>query len=132
MSAGRILVVDDEEDVRKSVRLILTKAGYDVIEADDGDTAIRQLTINDNPFKVGLIICDIHMPKVNGMEAIAYFRQEFPSTPVIVLTGHPALPGAVHLFKQGIMDYLEKPVSPEKLTQAVHRYFRGHTYEGPY
>ena len=132
MSRGRILVVDDEEDVRKSVRLILTKAGYDVIEADDGDTAIRQLIINDNPFKVGLIICDIHMPKVNGMEAIAYFRQEFPSTPVMVLTGHPALAGAVDLFKQGIVDYLEKPISPEKLTQSVHRYFRGHTYEGPY
>ena len=131
MSIGKILVVDDEEDVRTSVRLILTKAGYDVIEADDGDTAISQLII-DNPFKFGLIICDIQMPKVNGMEAIAYFRQEFPSTPVLVLTGHPTLAGAVHLFKQGIVDYLEKPISPEKLTQAVHRLFRGHTYEGPY
>src|SRR5262245_46186642 len=103
MSIGKILVVDDEEDVRTSVRLILTKAGYDVIEADDGDTAISQLIVDD-PFKFGLIICDIQMPKVNGMEAIAYFRQEFPSTPVLVLTGHPTLAGAVHLFKQGIVE----------------------------
>ena len=130
MSIGRILVVDDEEDVRKSVRLVLMKAGYDVVEAEDGDIAITQLIINDNPFKVGLIICDIQMPKVNGMEAIAYFRQEFPSVPVIVLTGHPVLAGATHLFKQGIVDYLEKPISPEKLTEAVHKSFRGHTYEG--
>ena len=130
MSIGRILVVDDEEDVRKSVRLILTKAGYDVVEAEDGDIAITQLIVNDNPFKVGLIICDIQMPKVNGMEAIAYFRQEFPSVPVIVLTGHPVLAGATHLFKQGIVDYLEKPISPEKLTQAVHKSFRGNVYEG--
>jgi two-component system chemotaxis response regulator CheY len=79
---------------------------------------------------VGLIICDIHMPKVNGMEAIAYFRQEFPSVPVIVLTGHPALAGTTHLFKQGIVDYLEKPISPEKLIQAVHKSFRGNIYEG--
>jgi two-component system chemotaxis response regulator CheY len=64
------------------------------------------------------------------MEAIAYFRQEFPSVPVIVLTGHPALAGAIHLFKQGIVDYLEKPISPEKLTQAVEKSFRGHVYEG--
>lgn len=130
MSRGRVLVVDDEEDVRKSVRLILMKAGYDVVEAEDGEIAIRQLIINDNPFKVGLIICDIHMPKVNGMEAIAYFRQEFPSVPVIVLTGHPALAGATHLFKQGIVDYLEKPILPEKLIQAVHKSFRGNLYEG--
>ena len=104
MSKGRILIVDDEEVIRKSVRLILTKAGYDVLEAEDGEKAISRLLINDNPFKVGLIICDIEMPKLNGMEAIAYFRQEFPSVPVIVLTGHPALSGAIHLFKQGIVD----------------------------
>jgi two-component system chemotaxis response regulator CheY len=130
MSRGRILVVDDEEDVRKSVRLILMKAGYEVVEAENGDEAITRLIVNDNPFKVGLIICDIHMPKVNGMEAIAYFRQEFPSVPVIVLTGHPKLADATHLFKQGIVDYLEKPISPEKLTQAVHKSFRGNVYEG--
>ena len=132
MSLGRILVVDDEEDIRKSVRLILTKAGYDVVEAEDGDIAITQLIINDNPFKVGLIICDIQMPKVNGMEAIAYFRQEFPSVPVIVLTGHPAMAGAIHLLKQGVVDYLEKPISPEKLTQVVHKSYRNNVCEGQF
>jgi len=130
MSIGRILVVDDEEDVRKSVRLILTKAGYDVVEAEDGDIAIKRLIINTNPFKVGLIIGDHEMPNVNGMEAIAYFLQEFPSVPIIVLTGHPMLAGAIDLFKQGIVDYLEKPISPEKLTQAVHKAYRGDVYEG--
>jgi two-component system chemotaxis response regulator CheY len=130
MSRGRILVVDDEEDVRKSVRLVLMKADYDVVEAEDGDIAIKRLIINTNPFKVGLIICDLEMPNVNGMEAIAYFRQEFPSVPIIVLTGHPMLAGAIDLFKQGIVDYLEKPISPEKLTQAVHKAYRGDVYEG--
>ena len=131
MSLGRILVVDDEADVRKSVRLVLTKAGYDVREAEDGEKAITQIRSNDNPFKVSLIICDIHMPKVNGMEAIAYFRQEFPSVPVIVLTGEPELAGATQLFKLGIVDYLEKPISPEKLTQAVHKSVRDHVFRGP-
>jgi two-component system chemotaxis response regulator CheY len=132
MSLGRILVVDDEEDVRKSIRLTLTKAGYDVREAEDGDQAITQIRSNDNPFKVGLIICDILMPKVNGMEAIAYFRQEFPSVPVIVLTAKPELAGATHLFKQGIVDYLEKPVSPEKLIQAVGKSIKENVFKGPY
>jgi two-component system chemotaxis response regulator CheY len=52
MSLGRILVVDDEADVRKSVRLVLTKAGYEVREAEDGEKAITQIRSNDNPFKV--------------------------------------------------------------------------------
>jgi two-component system chemotaxis response regulator CheY len=132
MSLGRILVVDDEADVRKAVRLVLTKAGYDVREAEDGEKAITQIRSNDNPFKVSLIICDIRMPKVNGMEAIAYFRQEFPSVPVIVLTGEPELAGATQLFKLGIVDYLEKPISPEKLTQAVHKSVRDHVFRGPF
>jgi two-component system, chemotaxis family, chemotaxis protein CheY len=131
MSLGRVLVVDDEADIRKSVRLILTKAGYDVVEAEDGGHAITQLVSNDNPFKVGLIICDIVMPKVNGMEAVAYFRQEFPSVPVIVLTGEPKLAGATQLFKLGIVDYLEKPISPEKLTQVVGKSIRGNAFKGP-
>ena len=130
MSLGRILVVDDEAEVRRSVRLVLTKAGYDVREAEDGDQAISLIRSNDNPFKVSLIICDIHMPKVDGMEAVAYFRQEFPSVPVIVFTGKPELAGATHLFKQGIVDYLEKPVSPEKLIQAVRSWVKDNAFEG--
>ena len=72
------------------------------------------------------------MPKVNGMETIAYFRQEFPSVPVIVLTGEPELAGATHLFKQGIVDYLAKPISPEKLTQVVHKAVRDHVFNDPF
>ncbi|MDN5940336.1 MAG: response regulator [Nitrospira sp.] len=132
MPLGRILVVDDEENVRKSIRITLTKAGYDVREAEDGDQAIALMRSDDNPFKVGLIICDILMSKVNGMEAIAYFRQEFPSVPVIVLTAKPELAGALHLFKQGIVDYLEKPVSPDKLVQVVHKSIKENVFKGPY
>ena len=132
MSLGRILVVDDEEDTRRPIRLALTKAGYDVVEAEDGEKAISQIRSNDNPFKMSLIICDIIMPKVNGVEAIAYFRQEFPSVPVIVLTGKPGLAGATELFKQGIVDYLEKPISPEKLIQVVQKSMRDNVFKGPY
>jgi two-component system, chemotaxis family, chemotaxis protein CheY len=131
MSLGRILVVDDEEDVRKSIRMTLTKAGYDVREAEDGDQAITLIRSNDNPFKVGLIICDIFMPKVTGMEVIAFFRQEIPSVPVIVLTGKPELAGATQLFKLGIVDYLEKPISPDKLTQVVHESIKKNVFKDP-
>ena len=60
------------------------------------------------------------------MEAIAYFRQQFPSVPVIVLTGNPDIRGANELFKQGIVEYLTKPIEPDKLVEAVIKAAKGH------
>jgi len=129
MSLGRILVVDDEADVRKSVRLTLTKAGYDVVEAVDGEDAIKTIRSGDNPLMVDTIITDIHMPKVNGMEAVAFFRSQFPSVPVIVLTGQPELAGASQLYKQGVVEYLVKPIEPAKLTAAVNKAAKEHVFK---
>jgi two-component system chemotaxis response regulator CheY len=121
MGLGRVLVVDDEADIRKSVRLILRKAGYDVIEAEDGEKAIAAVKSGDNPLLLNTIICDLQMPKVNGMEAITFFRTQFPSVPVIVLTGTGTIDKATTLFKQGVVDYLTKPIEPQKLTAAVSK-----------
>src|SRR5437588_238826 len=118
---GRILVVDDELDVRKSIGFILAKAGYDVIEAEDGEKAITAIRSDDNPLMVDTIICDLSIPKVNGIETILYFRAQFPSVPVIVLTGKPYLQTAVAMFKQGVVDYLIKPVETQKLTASVRQ-----------
>jgi two-component system chemotaxis response regulator CheY len=126
MGLGRILVVDDEAEIRRSVRLILTKAGYDVVDAEDGEKGIAAIRSGDNPLLVDTIICDLKMPKINGMEAIAYFRTQFPSVPVIVLTGHPDVPGAAELFKKGIVEYLVKPIVPDKLTAAVAKAVKQH------
>ena len=126
MGLGRVLIVDDEENVRKLVRITLTKAGFDVIEAEDGEKGIAAIRSGDNPLVLDAIICDLKMPKVNGMEAIAFFRSQFPSVPVIVLTGHPTVEGASGLFKQGVVDYLVKPVEPQKLIEAVSKAVKGH------
>ena len=121
MSEGRVLIVDDEEDVRKSVRLILSKAGYDVIEAEDGEVGISTLKSGENPLTLSAIICDINMPKMNGMEAISYFRSQFPSCPVIVLSGAGTVERATTLFKQGVVDFLSKPIDHERLLGAVKK-----------
>jgi two-component system chemotaxis response regulator CheY len=118
-SRGRVLVVDDEADVRKAVNLALTKSGYEVIEADDGKKAVEVINSGDNPLLVDVIICDIRMPNVNGVEAIAYFRREFPALPIIVLTGFPDVQLATSLLKQGVADYVVKPVERDKLAAAV-------------
>src|SRR5439155_21766603 len=101
MGMGRVLVVDDEADLRKSARLILTKAGYDVVEAEDGEKAIQAIRSGDNPLRVDTIIMYLVLLKVNGMEAIAFMRSQFPKVPILVLTGHPNVENAAQLFKQG-------------------------------
>jgi two-component system chemotaxis response regulator CheY len=121
MSLGRVLVVDDEPDLRKSLRLILTKAGYDVVEAEDGERAIEIIKSADNAHAIDTIICDIYMPNMNGLEAIAHFRSHFPSIPVIVLTGQTDGQWADSLFKQGVSDYLVKPIEPATLTAVVQK-----------
>ncbi len=118
---GRILIVDDEESIRKALRLTLTKAGYDMVEADDGATGIEAIGADDNPLMVDIIICDIRMPRINGLEAIAYFRQQYPSVPVIVLSGYPDIQLATDLLKQGVVDYLVKPVERDQLVACVER-----------
>ena len=130
---GRVMIVDDEEEVRKPIRLNLTKAGYDVVEAYDGEHAIKTLNSDDNPLMVDTILCDIRMPKIDGTEAIAYFRTQYPNVPVVVLTGYPDLDLAVSLIKQGVLDYLVKPVSKEELLAVINKSVDNHVIlDGPF
>jgi two-component system chemotaxis response regulator CheY len=122
MPEGRILVIDDEENVRKTVRLTLTKAGFDVVEAEDGEKGIAAMRSGDNPLMVDAIFCDIYMPKINGMEAISFFLQQFPSVPVVVITGQPDIQKQTTLFKGGnVVDYLVKPIEADKLVSAAKK-----------
>jgi two-component system chemotaxis response regulator CheY len=116
---GRVLVVDDEPLVRQVVRMTLEKAGYDVLEAENGEKAIEAINENENPLVLDVVICDIRMPKINGVEAIEYFQRQYPHVPLIVLTGYPDTNMAVSFMRHGVVDYLVKPVSTERLKTAV-------------
>ncbi len=116
---GRVLVVDDEESVRKPVSLSLARSGYEVVEAEDVDQAIQKLNEGDNPLAIDAILCDIRMPRKDGTEAIAYFRAQYPSIPVVVLTGYPDVQLATGLMKQGVKDYLVKPVTRDNLLTVI-------------
>ena len=118
---GRVLVVDDEPAVRTIVRMILEKAGYEVLEADNGEAAIAALNTGENRLVLDLIICDIRMPKINGVQAIEYFQREYPHVPVIVLTAYPETKMAVSFMRSGVADYLIKPVDARKLKDAVDK-----------
>ncbi|MGH7255403.1 MAG: response regulator [Nitrospirales bacterium] len=116
---GRVLVVDDESDIRKVVRMTLEKAGYDVLESEDGKQAIEVINQGENRLMLDVIICDIRMPSINGLEAIAYFQKEYPNVKLIVLTGFPDVDMATSFLRKGVVDYLIKPVEGEKLKASV-------------
>ena len=116
---GGVLVVDDEGAIRKVVRMALEKDGYYVVDAEDGAQAIRILNEGEHPMVIDVIITDIRMPNINGIEAIKYFQREYPSVALMVLTGFPDIDLATQLMKQGITDYLVKPIDRKKLHTAV-------------
>jgi two-component system chemotaxis response regulator CheY len=120
-SNGRVLVVDDEPDIRKVIGMTLTRAGYDVIEAEDGLRAIQVINEGENPLLLDVIITDIRMPKINGVEAINYFQKQYPCVPLIVLTSFPDREMATGFIKNGIVDYLIKPAAKEQLLHSVNK-----------
>ena len=119
MAKGKILVVDDEADVRDVIKLQLEQKGLNVLEAVDGQDAIDILKSGDNMMNVGVILCDIRMPKVNGVECIQFIRDQAPGIPIVVITGYPDTELASDLLKKGVKDYLVKPVEKEKLLAVV-------------
>ena len=119
MPHGRVLVVDDEAVVRETVRLVLAQAGYEVIEASDGTQAMEVVRSGDNPSLLDAIILDLYMPKTHGQEVILYLRSKFPAIPIIVLTGKPDAADIIRSLDEGVMDFLVKPVHPDKMLASV-------------
>jgi DNA-binding NtrC family response regulator len=119
MSKGRILIIDDEEDVREVLRLHLESAGFNVLEAENGEVGISILRSKVNIDNINLILCDIRMPKVNGFECADLLKGEAPGIPVVMVTGYPDTEMATSFLKKGVKDYLVKPVEKEKLLSVV-------------
>jgi DNA-binding NtrC family response regulator len=121
MGKGRVLIVDDEADVRKSVRLILTKAGYDVDEAEHPEAGATMVKSGANKVPLSVIVTDLSMPTVNEIIVIPYLRSQFPSCPVIVLSGSKMLERSAKLFKDAGVEFLSKPINQEQLLAAVSK-----------
>ena len=119
MNLGRVLVVDDEVEVRRSLRLILVKARYDVDEAEDPEAAVEMVKSGANPVPLSAIITDLNMPKINEIIVIPYLRSQFPSCPIIVLSGSPKLEKASNMFKKAGVHFLMKPIDQERLLFTV-------------
>ena len=119
MEAATVMIVDDDPNIRNVIRFILTKAGYRVMEASDGEAAIARMEISGRADDIATIICDLQMPKLNGAELIAHLRTHYPTIPFVILTADPDFLLNEILAKQGVCEFLIKPVSKEKLLDVV-------------
>ena len=114
--AKQILVVDDEERIRQSLNGVLKDEGYEVIEAQDGGQALK-LIESDPP---DAVLLDIWMPGLDGMETLERIRTQSPNLPVIMISGHANIELAVKATKLGAYDFIEKPLSLEKVLLTVN------------
>jgi DNA-binding NtrC family response regulator len=121
MGKGRVLVVDDEADVRKAARLILSKAGYDVEEAEDPESGVALVKSGANKLPLTAIITDLNMPKINEVIVVPYLRSQFPSCPIVVVSGSKMMDRSAKLFKDAGIEFLAKPISQEQLLGAVNK-----------
>lgn len=116
---GTILVVDDEHDIRDVVRLVLSREGYDVLTAPDGQSAMELLTSPENAAKICTVLCDLEMPNGTGVELIHYVRLRHPMIPIVVLSGSPDAKFLDGILQQGVCDWIRKPATRESLLQKV-------------
>ncbi len=113
--SARILVVDDEPAICQNCVKILGKTGYDVRFALNGIDALARMA--DNPFDV--VITDLKMSRMGGMELLRRIKETLPGTMVIVITGYSTVSSAVEVMKLGAFDYLPKPFTPAELRSVV-------------
>ena len=112
-----VLVVEDDSAHRTMLRTLLGGWGYEIFEADDGSTAIQQ--VQSRPFD--LVLMDVRMLKVSGLEALERIKSFNPAIPVIIMTAYSSVEAAVHALKQGAYDYLTKPIDFDKLRLTMER-----------
>jgi DNA-binding NtrC family response regulator len=112
-----VLVVDDDYHMRLAMKESLSKAGYAVSFAEDGMRAIDE--INKHIFDI--IITDVKMPHMNGIDLLKHIREEHPLMPVILVTAYGTIQDAVNVIKEGAFDYIQKPFNTETLYSVVKR-----------
>jgi DNA-binding NtrC family response regulator len=117
-----ILVVDDEEDLRKQLVSLLCSRGYQVDEAGDGMEAAQKLASG----AYSLILCDVRMPRLTGLELLKHVNDREISTTVALITAHANVKDAVEAMREGAFDYIEKPINETTLLELVAKAKKAH------
>ena len=116
MNASRkVLVVDDDPVVRKSIDRVLSSKGYAVITAENGEEALRKL----NEEKYDLVYTDIRMPGMSGLEVAEQVKARKPWTPVVIITGYGTDAAEARAKAAGVSSFVHKPLSPEMIEDSA-------------
>jgi DNA-binding NtrC family response regulator len=117
MARKRILLVDDDSYHREPIQIALETAGYEVQTAANGKEALKQLEEGE----FDLILSDLKMPVMNGMELLAAVEAHHPGVPLLIITAHGSVDNAVEAMKRGARDYIQKPIQLDELELKVSR-----------
>lgn len=121
-----VLIVDDESELRKSLGSILqttlNEVQFNISEASHGKEAVGLVKNQD----FDLVLMDVKMPEMNGLEALQAIKEHDPRTFVVIMTAHSNLQDAVLAIKEGAYDYVEKPVNPQRLAEIVRKSIEAH------
>ena len=121
MGNNCILIVDDEQRMRKLIKDFLVAKGYSILEAEDGEKALEVFENNKN--KISLILLDVMMPKLDGWSVLRQIRQE-SKVPIIMLTARGEEQDELFGFELGVDEYISKPFSPKVLVARVEAILR--------
>ena len=120
-----VLIVDDEVNIRRVLAAMLKREGYEVTTAADGEQALGVL----NKTPVHVVVTDLVMPRLGGMELLRRVSADFPDVPVIVITAHGSVDSAVAALKAGAFDYITKPFEQDDLKKVIAKAARAHDLE---
>ncbi|CAN5162540.1 sigma-54 dependent transcriptional regulator [soil metagenome] len=116
----QVLIVDDEPNLRKILSAQLTRDGYDVLSAEDGEQGLALL----REHHIDMVITDLKMPKIDGMQLLREALAEMPDLPIVMITAHGTVDTAVEALKLGAFDYLTKPFDKDEVRQIVAKALR--------
>lgn len=117
--SGTILVVDDNDDLRETTRLTLSRLGYEVWLASDGNSAMQLMNQPVLGAAVCTVICDLAMPNGSGTDLITYLRTHHPTVPILVYSGTDDTVFLQGVLQDGVCDWMRKPVSRDTMLQKV-------------
>jgi DNA-binding NtrC family response regulator len=117
MDQARILIVDDDDIARKNLSRILQREGFEVSTAKTGSTALERL--NDSAYD--LVMTDLVMEDLNGLELLARIKNQYPYLEVILITGYASIPTAIEAIKKGAYHYIEKPIRPAEMVHLARQ-----------
>ncbi len=120
---NKILIVDDELNMRLVLSTMLKKEGYEVASASDGREALQILKSS----KIAVVVSDLKMPDIDGMELLSRISEQYPEVPVIMITAHGTIATAVEALKKGALDYITKPFDLDELKNVISKAIKTRT-----